>query len=122
MGSGPIIDGTEDILSQDTKYLWGVEQKTGYGVVLSLIITAVGGSGLAQAIQAKAAKAVGTLLAGYLFDKVFSLIPTSRTVNIEFNRYIVRGADGKKRFKVYATYRNLDGSFIDAQLVQEGIA
>ena len=67
------------------------------------------------------AKVVGGKLAEYLVDDVFSLISTSESVNIELNRYILRSADGNKRFQVYATYRKLDGSFIDEKIVQQGI-
>ena len=68
------------------------------------------------------ADVVGAEIASFLFDHIFDLIPTTRIVNIELSRYIVRGADGKKRFKVYATFRNLDGSFLDSVLSQEGLA
>lgn len=121
MGAQPIIEGTESIVSQDVKYLWGVEQKTALGVVVDLFILAVGASGLSQAIEKAVAKVVGGKLAEYLVDDVFSLISTSESVNIELNRYILRSADGNKRFQVYATYRKLDGSFIDAKIVQQGI-
>lgn len=123
MPGGPIVEGTEDIVSQDeTKYLWGVEQKTGYGVALDLIVAAISGGGLIKAIEKQVAKAVGAEIAAFLFDHVFDLIPTTRIVNIELNRYIVRGADRKLRFKVYATFRNLDGSFLESVLSQEGLS
>lgn len=117
--SGPIEEGTESIIAQDIHWKYGVTQPTTMGSMASMITGVLTMSGAAKITDNNVASYFGSALASFAFSYVF---PKSRTVNIKFTRYIVQGADGIKYYKVYASYYNLDGTLINAKLVQEGRA
>lgn len=114
----PPIDGIEDIVSQDTVWKYGVTQPTTVGVLGNIISAALGMSGVAMFSNNTAKNYLAGALANFTYNSIFT---THNTVNIKFNRYHVRGADGKIRYKVYATYYQLNGSFIASKLCQSGV-
>lgn len=111
--SGPIVDGTEDIVSQDTI----VRQSTIYGkeAIIALTVGACMAPGLAQ-IESKAAAYIANTVTGGVLSKYIS----GTQVKIVLNRYIVRCANGTLVYKVYATYYDKNGNWMDARLAQEG--
>lgn len=114
----PTIDGIEDIVSQDTIWRYGVSQPTSFGIMSGIISAALGVSGVAAFGSNSAKNYLVGLLASFTLDNVFK---THNIVNIRFDRYYVRGADKKIRYKVYATYYELDGSVITSRICQSGI-
>lgn len=117
LGAGPMIPGTEDIIAQDTVWKYGVKQPTNLGVAIGVASGLLGMSGGVQIFEKAAANYIASQMGGFMINTVFHL---SNTVNIKLDRYKLRGADGKIRYKVYATYYKLNGSVITSQLVQQG--
>jgi hypothetical protein len=116
-GAGPTEPGTESILAHDTVWRYGVQQVTTLGVAVNVAENLLSISGAAKCpenVKATIAKTLG-------LSFIEKVLPTSRTVNIRFDRYILRGADGKRYYKVYASYYQLDGSLITSALVLEGL-
>ncbi len=116
-GAGPTEPGTESIIAHDTVTRYGVKQVTTLGVAVKVTEGLLVASGVAKcpdSVLQSVSKTLGT----FLLDRV---LPTSRTVNIIFDRYILRGADGKKYYQIYASYYKLDGTLINSVLAQQGL-
>lgn len=117
-GAEPIIPGTANIIAQDEVKRENVQQLTNYGAVTKIAAALLGMSGAAQFTD----NAAVSYFAGGAADFIVNYIaPTHRTVTIIFDRYILRGADGKRYYKVYAKYYQPDGKFINARLAQFGL-
>ena len=116
-GAGPTEPGTESILVHDTVWRYGVKQVTTLGVAVNVAEALLSISGAAKCpedVKATIAKTLG-------LSFIEKVLPTSRTVDIRFDRYILRGADGKRYYQVYASYYQLDGSLITSTLALEGL-
>ncbi len=111
--SGPIVDGTEDIISQDTI----VKNSTIYGpqALIALTVGACIAPGIAQ-IESKAAAYLASTLTGGVLGKYIN----GTEVKIVMNRYIVRCANGTQVYRVFATYYDKNGNWMDSKLAQEG--
>jgi hypothetical protein len=109
----------EDIVAQDTVWKYGVTQITSLGASVAVASAMLTMSGVVQITDNEVKNFFAGEIGAFALDYIFNL---NNTVNIEFNRYYVRCADGVMRYEVYASYYELDGTFIDAKLVQQGVA
>lgn len=117
-GAEPIIPGTANIISQDEVVRENVQQLTNYGAVTKIVGALLGISGAAQFTDNAALSYFTGGAVDFIIDHI---APTHRTVTIVFNRYILRGADGKRYYKVYAKYYTTSGKLIDARLALYGL-
>lgn len=117
-GAGPTEPGTESIIAHDRVKKEDVQQLTNYGAMVKIAETLMGVSGAASFSDNTAKNYIAQGIVTGIIEKI---APTHKTVTIIFDRYILRGADGKRYYKVYASYYQPDGKFISAHLVQCGI-
>lgn len=83
--------------------------------LVALTIGACIAPGIGKITSKAAAYIAGTVTGGILAKYI-----NGTEVKIVLNRYIVRAGDGTKKFKVYATFYDKNGNFIDAKLAQAG--
>ena len=120
-GPGPVIPGTEDIIMQKTQWSRNVEMKNGLGFVISSVRLALVPMGGIKVLTNEVLNNIATFVGGWAVDKIVERY-TTKVVDIKLDYYELRGADGKKRFQVYATYYDHNtGEFLESKLAQQGI-
>lgn len=117
----PGSDGSEDIVSQDTRVVY-VKKQASFNFITNVIAGAIIAEGVAKFNKSTNSPA-GNSIVSSIVTGALSAFSASTTYEekIVLNRYYVRGADGRVRFKVYASYyNNATGQWLNSRLVQEG--
>lgn len=108
------ITGNESIVSQTTVWRRGITMTTPAGAVVDAVAFLI-----APALSVKQA-IVGSVLTPLVKTGINQYVPLSQVVDIKFDAYTVRGADGRKRVQIYATYYDAtNDSYLDCRLVQQ---